>query len=42
MQVNNKGVYKMKKHIPNMISCVRIIGALILLLFFNEFSPVFY
>lgn len=31
----------MKKHIPNMISCVRIIGALILLLFFNEFSPVF-
>ncbi len=31
----------MKKHIPNMISCIRIIGAIILLLFFDEFSTPF-
>ena len=31
----------MKKHIPNMISCIRIIGALILILFYDEFSTQF-
>lgn len=31
----------MKKYIPNMVSCIRIIGATILLIFFKEFSPAF-
>ncbi len=31
----------MKKYIPNMISCIRIIGALILIIFFKEFSSAY-
>ncbi len=31
----------MKKHLPNIVSCIRIVGALILLIFFDEFSTEF-
>lgn len=31
----------MKKYIPNILSCIRIAGGLILLFFFNEFSSLF-
>lgn len=31
----------MKKYLPNIVSCLRIVGALILLIFFNEFSVPF-
>lgn len=31
----------LKKYIPNMVSCLRIMGALILLIFFDDFSPAF-
>lgn len=30
-----------KKHLANFISCIRIVGSLILLIFFNEFSTTF-
>ena len=31
----------MKKHLPNLFSCIRIIGATILLIFFDDFTPGF-
>ena len=31
----------MKKYLPNIVSCIRIVGALILVVFFKEFSPAF-
>lgn len=31
----------MKKHIPNLLSCIRIIGATILLIFFDDFTVPF-
>lgn len=31
----------MKKHIPNILSCIRIIGAAVLLLFFDDFTAPF-
>ncbi len=36
-----KEFYEMKKHLPNMFSCIRIIGALILLIGFEDFTVPF-